>query len=254
MTHVADADSFALAPVLAPARTTVRWVRQWLRTSPGRPIRRAVAREGLERANWVPPLVRRALDIDGTVIKPLRVEIGGGANPTPGYVHVDISPRARHLEYLAPAWQLPFATASVAELLAVHVLEHVHPSAVQRTLREWRRVLQPRGFVQVHVPNAEAIFREYLHGSPAWKWALINCLLGMYGDPSVSSGEDLDPRLHQPDHKAIYDFALLEHELLRAGFEGVEDLTHSARDRHIEAWGFAMSLIVRAHAAPPSAE
>jgi len=124
---------------------------------------------------------------------------------------------------------------------------------VQRTLREWRRVLRPSGFVQLHVPNAEAIFREYLDGSPGWKWALINCLLGMYGDESIRSGEDLDPRMHQPDHKAIYDFALIEHELFCAGFNRVDDLTESARDRHTAAWGFPMSLIVRAHAAPPSA-
>jgi SAM-dependent methyltransferase len=243
----------AISRVTVPARKPLRSIRCFLQTTPGRPIRRAIARGASAYVEWIPSVLRRGLELEGDPVRPLRVEVGGGAFPTPGYLHVDISPRARHLEYVAPAWRLPFATASVAELLAVHVLEHVHPSAVQRTLREWRRVLRPTGYVQLHVPNAEAIFREYLDGTPGWKWALIGSgLFGMYGGPSVRAGEDLNVRAHQPDHKAIYDFALIEHELLRAGFARAENVTERVRDRHTEAWGFPISLVVRAYAAPSS--
>jgi SAM-dependent methyltransferase len=242
--------SSALPAGLGWSRPLGRRLRAWVQTTPGRPLRRAAAR-GRAWPSRVPRGVRHALDANGSAVDPLRIELGGGPAPTPGYVHVDLSPRARHLEHVAPAWRLPFAAGSVAELLAVHVLEHVHPSAVQTTLTEWRRVIRPGGFAEIHVPNAPEIFREYLAGDPARKWALIGSgLFGMYGNPKIAAGEDLDPRRHQPDHMALYDFALLEHELLRAGFDEVDDLTAMISDRHTEAWRFPISLIVRARIAP----
>ncbi len=95
------------------------------RDYPCLPVRQAVA---AGRARWVavlPNRLRRRLELDGGAIDPLRVEIGGGEFPTDGYVHVDADRRARHVEYLAAAWELPFEDGSVHEIRAVHVLEHL---------------------------------------------------------------------------------------------------------------------------------
>ncbi len=223
------------------------------RDYPCLPVRQAVA---AGRARWVavlPNRLRRRLELDGGAIDPLRVEIGGGEFPTDGYVHVDADRRARHVEYLAAAWELPFEDGSVHEIRAVHVLEHVPPSLVDRTLREWRRVLRPGGFAQVHVPNAEAVFAAFLSSAPDRKWALMVPVFGLQQESPESgrNGSDLER------HQALYDLPLLEDVLLRAGFDSVEDVSNEVTDRHTAGWrdiGLVqrLSLVARASVASPT--
>jgi hypothetical protein len=220
------------------------------RDYPGVALRRAVA-EG--RAGWIrrlPVGVRRRLDLDGDLVTPLRVEIGGGPFPSPGYVHVDADRTSRHLEHVAPAWQLPFPDASVQELLAIHVLEHVHPTSIDRTLGEWRRIMAPGGYAEIHVPDAAMVFPAFLTSTNEKKWDLLIPIFGMTGDPTARRkgvGVDLER------HHVIYDFALLRQVLLRAGFERVEDVSETVSDRHTEGWRDSelverVSLVVRAFA------
>lgn len=180
---------------------------------------------------------------------PLRVELGAGQFPTPGYVHVDHDHRARHLEHLAPVWDLPFADQEVDEILAVHTLEHVHPARLGETLAEWHRVLHPGGTLRVHVPNGPAVFDAFCRGSIASKWALMNAFFGYASGPEVTGPEQLAGPRERPDHKVIYDFTLLESVLRQSGFGHIEDLSELTTDRHTEAWrGIVspMSLVVRA--------
>jgi SAM-dependent methyltransferase len=104
---------------------------------------------------------RLGLEDDGA-LSHHRIEIGGGPFPRAGYVHVDDDPNARHLEAQAVAWDLPFPDDWADEILSIHTLEHVHPRLLQRTLREWHRVLAPGGAVRVHVPNSPALMHAYL--------------------------------------------------------------------------------------------
>jgi len=137
----------------------------------------------------------------------------------------------------------------VEEILAVHVLEHVHPARLAETLGEWRRVLRPGGAVQVHVPNGPAVFESFRSGTTATKWALMNPLFGYGSGPEAATpGQVADIRT-EPDHCVVYDFSLLESVLRDAGFAEIEDLTRLVSDRHTLAWGEIvdrMSLVVRA--------
>jgi predicted SAM-dependent methyltransferase len=230
--------------LLGPARTLGRWLRSY----PAVPIRRARSRGGARWSRWIPKPLAGKLDLDGREISPLKVELGCGPHPSPGYVHMDIDRSARHLEHVGPIWNLPFADESVEELLAIHVLEHVHPADLSDTLKEWHRVLAPGGSAKVHVPNAPEIFESFRLNPPDQKWALINALMGMYGGANISSPDDI-AREFRSDHQAMYDFELLEHVLLEAGFGRVENLTGRVTDRHCEAWRGVVkdfSLIVRA--------
>lgn len=213
------------------------------------PVRRALAQG---RAKWVrrlPAELRERFELDGGVVDPLRVEIGSGAFPSPGYVHVDADKWAKHVEYVAPATALPFADGTVEELLAIHILEHVHASDLIPTLREWRRVVRPGGFAQIHVPDAASVFQAFLDNPPENKWTVMIPIFGMtshaqFGQPV---GQDLER------HHVIYDFALLERVLLEAGFARVEDVSAEVTDRHTAKWrndGLIprMSLVVRAYA------
>lgn len=221
----------------------------FLRGVPCRPLRRAVARGDAQWLRAVPGPVRRRLELDGAPVVPLRVEIGGGEFPSHGYVHVDANWRARQLHRVAKAWKLPFDDASVHEVLAVHVLEHVHPGRVVATLQEWRRVLVPGGIAEIHVPNAATVFPAFLDAEPAEKWLLMIGVFGMTCHPDVEDPEALPFQRHE----AIYDLALARHVLLAAGFAQVEDVSDQVDDRHSVGWRAAglidrVSLVVRAHA------
>jgi SAM-dependent methyltransferase len=231
-----------LTPLIRPGLS-------WVRAYPCRPIRVAVAAGNAPWIRVLPNHIRTRLDLDGDPVIPIRLELGGGPFPTPGYIHIDSDPRARHLEFVAPAWDLPFQSGSVQEILAVHVFEHIHPGRVPQTLREWRRVLTPSGTVRIHVPNASQLLPAFLAADPHKKWALISAILGMYGSAEISSPEDLDPGRQPPDHKAIYDYSLLEDVILSAGFAEVRELTGQVIDRHVEAWSDLVaqcSLVVEA--------
>ena len=212
------------------------------------PIRRART-EG--RAQWVrhlPAGLRQRFELDGDKVDPLRVEIGSGGFPTPGYVHVDADRLARHVDHVAPASSLPFADGTVEELLAIHILEHVHASRVIPTLREWRRVLRPGGFAQIHVPDAATVFAAFLDSPPERKWTVLIPIFG-----KTSHARDGQPDvLDLERHHVIYDFALLERVLLDAGFDRVDDVSDEVSDRHSDKWRedeliARMSLVVRAH-------
>lgn len=221
-----------------------------------RPLRRSLTGgRAAWLARWPSPLLR-SLDLEASPVRPLRVELGAGQFPTPGYVHVDHDYRARHLEHLAPVWDLPFADEEVDEILAVHTLEHVHPARLDQTLSEWHRVLHPGGTLRVHVPNGPAVFDAFCRGTIASKWALMNAFYGYASGPEVTGPEQLGGPGERPDHKVIYDFPLLESVLQQSGFADIEDVSDLATDRHTDAWrGIVspMSLVVRARRPAPVA-
>ena len=213
------------------------------------PIRRALSQGGASWVKHLSPEFRARFELDGGLVDPLRVELGSGGFPSPGYVHVDADRRARHVEHIAAASSLPFADGTVEELLAVHILEHVHASVLIPTLREWRRVLRPGGFAQIHVPDAATVFAAFLENPPEKKWTVMIPIFGR-----TSHARDGEPdALDLERHHVIYDFPLLESVLLEAGFDRVDDVSTEVTDRHTQKWRddqlvARISLVVRAYA------
>ncbi len=186
------------------------------------------------RARWLPARARRALGLDdATAVGSRRLEIGCGPFPSPGYLHVDIDPSARHLEASAPAWKLPFPNEWATEVLAVHSLEHVPPRMLMPTLREWHRVLGPGGRVRVHVPNTAELVDSFLASPVDEKWRSMGAVLGMYSHPGVRGPEELEV---SSDHQILFDRALIEWALDSAGFSEITDLTDHTSDRHTDSW------------------
>ena len=115
------------------------------------------------------------------------------------------------------------------------------------TLTEWRRVLAPRGRVQIHVPNAPALMTALRARPVPEKWPLMGSLLGMYCSPEVRDPQGLRLRA---DHQVVFDEPLLRWALEAAGFERVRDLTGEVEDRHSAAWRDLVehySLVAEAH-------
>jgi SAM-dependent methyltransferase len=198
------------------------------------PIRRRYYMRGLRLIDAAPRRLRARLGFDDHLARGTRkIEIGGGPHAQPGYLHVDVDPHADHLEAVADAWALPFPDNWAIEILSIHQLEHVHPSRLVPTLREWRRVLQPGGAVRVHVPNGPALMEAYKRSPLEQKWPIMGSLLGMYCSPEARGPGDLTVR---SDHQIIFDRPMLLWALREAGFEHVEDITEETDDRHNEGW------------------
>ncbi len=216
------------------------------------PLRRRYYTRAKSSSGWVrrlPAWLRRWLGLDDdAAIASRRIEIGPGLHPTPGHLHIDIDPWSPHLEAIAPMWDLPLPADWASEIRAIHTLEHVHPSRLEDTLREWYRVLAPDGKVLVSVPNGPAIMDAFKQSAVPEKWPLGGSLLGMYCGPDSTDPRRLRMR---SDHQIVFDWTLLEWALQSAGFRDIQDLSDTWQDRHSHAWGSVVrhySLVAQATA------
>jgi SAM-dependent methyltransferase len=198
----------------------------------------------------VPDVLRRALGVDdSSAVGSRRIEIGPGPYPTPGFIHIDIWPWGPHLEAIGPMWDLPFPDNWATDIRAIHALEHVHPSQLEDTLDEWRRVLTPGGKVLVSVPNGPAIMEAFTRSPVPEKWPLAGSILGMYCTPGLRNPREL---ISRSDHQILFDWEVLRWALETAGFRDVTDLSDDWKDRHSEAWDSVVksySLVAQATAA-----
>lgn len=92
-----------------------------------------------------------------------RLELGCGDRPTPGYLHqdvVEVSPGT--LDFLCAPWEIPLEPGSLAEVLALGVIEHLRFEEVRRTLAHAHALLKPEGIFLFDVPDMKA-WSEYLY-------------------------------------------------------------------------------------------
>ncbi len=140
----------------------------------------------------------------------IRLNIGG-TEAKPGWTIFNISP-APHVDVVGTFTDLSrFATESVAEIYASHVLEHVPEPTMRQGLREFNRVMVPGGRLMVAVPDLLVLCRIY--GDPRLdvqhRFELMHTIYGGHAD-------------EHDVHHAGYDEALLKLLVEAAGFRGVQ--------------------------------
>lgn len=124
---------------------------------------------GRERANRLSApvydwLARRqtARFLENLNQKDLLVNVGCGYRPLPGWVNVDIA-----RGYADVVWDirkgLPFNDQSCAAIFCEHVIEHLSKEDGLNLLREFYRILQPRGVVRISTPDAGRFLRSYVN-------------------------------------------------------------------------------------------
>jgi predicted SAM-dependent methyltransferase len=148
----------------------------------------------------------------------LMVNCGSGPKIKPGWVNVDLDPRAElHLDLRRP---LPFRDGSVRAIYSEHFFEHLeYPTETSLFLRESLRVLEPGGSFRVGVPDTEWPVRAYATGDDNYfqlareKWHPAWCDTRMH---------NLNYHFRQgSEHKYAWDFETLEKVLLRTGFVAI---------------------------------
>ena len=104
-------------------------------------------------------LAEKDADIRGL----LKVDIGGGLNPYPGYVTVDTRETADHVHDLNDG--IPLPDNSVGVLNASHILEHLHDKT--KIMGEIHRVLAHGGWAFIEIPSTDGrgAFQDPTHVS-----------------------------------------------------------------------------------------
>jgi predicted SAM-dependent methyltransferase len=164
----------------------------------------------------------------------LKLNLGCGPNPKPGWVNIDLTETADlRLDLREP---LPFRDGSASFIYTEHFFEHLeYPVEAERLLREAVRVLEPGGTLSVGVPDAEAPLLAYaadiraggeeraagaearrrLSEEPHNRWVpgyVFTTPLHMVNWPFRQGTE----------HKYAYDFETLRGALAGAGFVRIE--------------------------------
>jgi hypothetical protein len=136
----------------------------------------------------------------------MKIEIGAGTKPTPGYVHVD-AVVFDEVDVIDDGRTLSKFEDGVAEEIFSHwFFEHVARHEVKPMLANWQRVLAPGGKIRVVTNNHEAHNRCLAEGQITWKeWSYL-----IYGNrPGYTIG-DL--------HKCAWNKETLEEILQLTGY------------------------------------
>lgn len=165
----------------------------------------------------------------------VKIDIGCGTNPTPGYVACDAR-RLRGVQHVfdfgTERW--PFKDGTVSEIIMQHSIEHISYRRLPFVLGEARRVLAPGGKLIIRTPDLRFIIDHYLAGkitpefppdqefiaqnfgenpnalSPGW-WAVLK----------MFSGQDYPGN----EHRFCFDFETLAKVLASQGFPNAKRFT-----------------------------
>lgn len=89
----------------------------------------------------------------------MKLDVGCGPVPQPGYVTVDAYYPA---DIQADMWAIPLPDHSVDEIWSSHALEHIPLDRILPTLREWYRLLRRGGSVTILVPDLDYVAHFWL--------------------------------------------------------------------------------------------
>lgn len=162
----------------------------------------------------------------------MRINVGCGGRVLKGYTGVDIVKRPG-ADIIAPADKIPLPDGSCEEVLAVHLVEHVHRWEAEGLLREWFRLLKPGGLLALEMPDLIKCC-----------YNIVNDVKGKHPDQLGLWGIFGDDRLKDPymAHKTGWTFSTLAPLVVKVGFVEPTELDtefHTAgrivRDFRLEA-------------------
>jgi predicted SAM-dependent methyltransferase len=175
-----------------------------LRARRAKDKRFAKARARLSRANF-----------------PLKVNVGCGNEPFPGWINLDLDPATRADIQWDVTDGLPFPDESCAFVYSEHFLEHIPVQQGVWFLTECRRSLQPGGIVRIGMPCVHDVVRQYYENI----WA-NQPWLKKYGYSWIKTrAEYINIGFRDWGHQWLYDSEELDRRLREAGFSRIESVS-----------------------------
>jgi predicted SAM-dependent methyltransferase len=159
------------------------------------------------------------------VARMMKIEIGGGATPIPGYVNCDIR-ELDSVAYVIKDNRLPFKDRSVDEIISIHCLEHLERSDGQVLLGQCFRVLKSGGVFVLAVPCMDMIASSF---NRDLKTALKHIF-----------GTDAFPENH---HQTFYTRAELIRALSEVGFKHIAEEQFAWPNKHVVDWTVQLRAI-----------
>jgi len=136
----------------------------------------------------------------------IRLHLGCGKRYIPGFIHIDIR-KFPHIDYVSSVDKLDmFKDNSVDLIYCCHVIEHFKRNQIENVLKEWYRVLKPRGVLRIAVPDFEKLVKVYL------KTKNLKLILG-----PISGRQDYPENTHY----IVFDYCSLSEVLKKVGFMNV---------------------------------
>jgi predicted SAM-dependent methyltransferase len=141
----------------------------------------------------------------------MKIEVGAGTKPTPGYVHVDTIAHDS-VDVVDDGRTLATFESGVAEEIYSHwFLEHVARHEVAPMFEHWKRVLRPGGKISLVTNNHEAHNRCLAEGKISWQeWSYL-----VYAVENKRNYNVWDV------HKCAWNQELLHETLVQNGFVDV---------------------------------
>lgn len=139
----------------------------------------------------------------------MKLEIGSGQRPTPGYIHSDVN-AFPDIDVVASPWEIDLEDSSLDEVLALGVIEHLTYAQVDLCLANVHRMLKPGGQFFFDVPDIPVwcgYVADHFAGRPT-PFPLEHLLATLYGWQRWPGDE----------HKSGWHQELLETTLSKAGF------------------------------------
>ena len=183
----------------------------------------------------------------------VRVNIGCGQTPTPGWINFDNSPTVKiaknplinfllnrigilgpehkrfinivkkaNIQWADAAKKIPLENNSVDVVYSSHMLEHLDREEAQTFLKECLRILKPGGIVRLVVPDLEKLVIDYINNRDADLF--IQRTLLAYTKPKTLKQKLLQLIVGYRGHCWMYDGESLKKLLHNAGFVKVNIL------------------------------
>ena len=162
----------------------------------------------------------------------IRLNLGSGGIEYPGFLSVDLHDSRASI--IMDATKLDFPDNSVAEIMALHLFEHLNPYKALDVLREWRRVLKPGGKLVMEMPDIEQLCKRFVTANTGQRYGILNAVYG-----SVNTTDKGGPdQITSPHLFGWWPQSIADH-LVNAGFTNVvfgpEQHPHPESNMHVEA-------------------
>ncbi len=152
----------------------------------------------------------------------MKLEIGSGQRPTPGYLHNDIN-AFPDIDIVGNPWDIDLPDGSLEEVIALAVMEHLTYDQFDHTMSNVFRMLNPGGKFFFDVPDIVVWCRyvvDYFDGKEI-PFTIEHVFSTLYGWQRWPGDE----------HKSGWYTPRLEQAVSKAGFTQLEFGVHHLREK-----------------------